>query len=168
MTSATTQLPRGMVWGIIGICVLPFLLNVLGMDFGTPSSPFPYSSVENMASHERVDAMFETLAGSFSHTILEWTAFCIAIFTVLLAFLHFHIKHDVTTPIIGVALFCAGTMDAFHTLAADRLIEAVADNRNLIPFTWAISRVFNALIMVAGISLNGRRPRLSAHLGPHH
>ena len=113
----------------------------------------PWSSVPGLAAHERLDAMFHSLAGSFTHTILEWTAFCTAIFTVILAFLHFKIKRDTTTPIIGVALFCAGMMDAFHTLAADRLIEAVADNRNLIPFTWAISRLFNALILIAGISL---------------
>jgi two-component system, NtrC family, sensor kinase len=52
-----------------------------------------------------------------------------------------------------VALFCAGMMDAFHTLAADRLINAVADNTNLIPFTWAICRLFNALIVLVGVSL---------------
>lgn len=44
-------------------------------------------------------------------------------------------------------------MDAFHTLAADRLIHAVADNRNLIPFTWAICRMFNALIMLVGVGI---------------
>ena len=44
-------------------------------------------------------------------------------------------------------------MDAFHTLAADRLIEAVADNRNLIPFTWALCRLFNALITMIGVSI---------------
>ncbi len=97
--------------------------------------------------------MFYTLAGSFTHTLLEWSAFLAALFTVFLAFMHFSMKRDVTTPIIGVALFCAGFMDAFHTLAADRLIEAVADNRNLIPFTWAICRMFNALIMIVGLSI---------------
>jgi hypothetical protein len=44
-------------------------------------------------------------------------------------------------------------MDAFHTLAAGRLIEATADNTTLIPFTWAICRLFNALILVTGVSL---------------
>ena len=44
-------------------------------------------------------------------------------------------------------------MDAFHTLAADRLIDAVADNQDLIPFTWALCRMFNVLIMMTGIVL---------------
>ncbi len=97
--------------------------------------------------------MHQFLAGGFAHTILEWSAFCTAIFTVSLAFVHYSAKGDVTTPIIGLALLCAGTMDAFHTLAADQLIEAVSDNRNLIPFTWAICRVFNALIMLVGVGI---------------
>ncbi len=100
-----------------------------------------------------VDSLHLTLSGSFTHTILEWSAFCIAIFTVMLAFVHFDINRDITTPIIGLVLFFAGMTDAFHTLAADRLVEAVADNRNLIPFTWAICRLFNALIMIVWIGV---------------
>ncbi|MCH8040403.1 MAG: response regulator [Nitrospinae bacterium] len=148
-----TRLPVPFIWATVGICCFPFLLNLLGFDFGSQNPAFPFSTASQMGAPERVDAMFRTLAGSFTHTILEWTAFCTAIFTVLLAFLHFSIKRDIMTPILGMALFCAGVMDAFHTLAADRLIEAAADNRNLIPFTWAISRLFNALILIAGVSL---------------
>ncbi|MBV6625637.1 MAG: GHKL domain-containing protein [Rivularia sp. (in: Bacteria)] len=96
--------------------------------------------------------MYRSLAGSFVHTILEWSAFCAAIFTVIFSLAHFKIKADVTTPILGVTLFCSGMMDAFHTLAANRLIEAVADNRNLIPFTWAICRLANASLTIVGIS----------------
>ncbi|MEM7557193.1 MAG: ATP-binding protein, partial [Cyanobacteria bacterium P01_A01_bin.84] len=44
-------------------------------------------------------------------------------------------------------------MDAFHTLAATRLIEAVADNNNLIPFTWALCRLCNALLTIIGVSI---------------
>jgi signal transduction histidine kinase len=97
--------------------------------------------------------MHQTLAGSFLHTILEWSAVCAAIFTVILAFSYFSIKHDVTTPIIGVTLLCAGIMDAFHTFAADRLIDAVTNNEHLIPFTWAICRLGNALLTLFGVSL---------------
>jgi len=58
-------------------------------------------------------------------------------------------------------------MDAFHTLAADQLIEAVADNREFIPFTWAICRSFNALILLAGASiiLIGKRKDHRGDLG---
>ncbi|MEC4675204.1 MAG: MASE3 domain-containing protein, partial [Nitrospirota bacterium] len=153
MEVQTGQMPRSLIWAMLVLCVAPFMLNLVGVDFSSSKPGFPWAEVSTMAPHERIDAMFHTLSGSFTHTLLEWTAFLTAIFTLLLAFLHFTISRDVTTPIIGVALFCAGVMDAFHTLAADRLIESVADNRNLIPFTWAISRIFNALILIVGVGL---------------
>ncbi len=61
----------------------------------------------------------------------------------MLAFVHFRLTNEPSLPVIGMAMACAGGMDAFHTLAADRLIDAVADNRDLIPFTWAICRMFH-------------------------
>ena len=87
------------------------------------------------ARPQRAHAAYESLAAAFVHTILEWSAVCIAIFTVFLAFIHFSLKRDVTTPVIGVALLCAASMDAFHTLAADRLIEVAADIRRFLPYT---------------------------------
>ncbi|MBP0024966.1 MAG: hypothetical protein J7545_02865 [Roseofilum sp. SBFL] len=125
----------------------------MGLDFGTYPPELDLEAAANLSSNQLIDTLHHTLSGSFTHTILEWSAFCAALFTVVLAFAHFKIHQDVTTPVLGITLFFAGVMDAFHTLAADRLIPAVADNHNLIPFTWAICRLFNVLIALAGVSL---------------
>ncbi|MBW4627534.1 MAG: hypothetical protein KME49_19025 [Brasilonema octagenarum HA4186-MV1] len=143
------RIPVQLVWAVVVICLLPSLLNLLGVDFGSPSQTFDVL-VSNITKDKVIDVMHHTLSGSFTHTILEWSAFCTAIFTVILSLIHFYLKADVVTPIIGIALFSSGCMDAFHTLAADRLIQGVADNQNLIPFTWAICRLFNALILLGG------------------
>ena len=142
------RLPRLVVIAVFAICIAPFLLQWLGFDFGNTGHLHTAAS-----SSPTLDDMFYRLSGGFTHALLEWTAFCAAIFVVLLAFSHYSINHDVTTPVIGIALFCSGAMDAFHTLAATRLISAVADNTDLIPFTWALSRVFNALIMIIGVGM---------------
>jgi len=149
--STSNLATKRLVVAVVIICVTPIMLNLLGMDFGTRGPAFDIESAATLTSGERVNAMFHSLEGSYTHTILEWSAFCTAIFTVVLAFVVFHIKGDITTPIIAMALFWAGGMDAFHTLAADRLIESTADPRNLIPFTWAICRAFNALIVLTGV-----------------
>jgi len=111
--------------------------------------------------------MHYTLSGSFTHTILEWSAFCTAIFTVTLSLVYFYLMRDPVIPIIGIALFFAGCMDAFHTLASDRLIQGAADSQNLIPFTWAICRLFNALILIAGaaVLLNTNQKKLNKGVG---
>ena len=147
-TNSEFQLPKTIVYFTLALCIAPLLLELSGVDFGN-SIPALLSTTESIS----VDQMFYQLAGGFTHALLEWTAFCAAIFVVLLTFCHYSITKDVTTPVIGVALFCAGAMDAFHTLAATRLGSAVADNKDLIPFTWALSRVFNALIMIAGVGI---------------
>ncbi|NQY67485.1 MAG: GHKL domain-containing protein [Flavobacteriales bacterium] len=128
-------------------------MNIVGIDFASSYRPFDIKGIENRTTPQLLDSMFYRLTGAFTHTILEWSAFSTAVFTVLLAFVHFSITKDATTPIIGVALFTAGCMDAFHTLAAARLIDASAPNKDLIPFTWAICRIFNALIMMVGIGV---------------
>jgi len=144
--------PVTLVYIVALTCVLPFGLNLAGYDFSSEVHGF---SVKELASLDiskaaLTDEMFFTLAGALEHGLLEWSAVSVAALTILLAFSHFTIIKDVTTPIIGIALFCSGTMDAFHTLAAMRLIDAVADNSNLIPFTWALSRGFNAGILIVG------------------
>ncbi len=148
-----TRTPTVLIWAVVSVCIAPFLLTVLGFDFGSYPPPFDINAAPSLNNGELLDAMFYSMSGAFTHTVLEWSAFCTAIFTVILAFSHYRMTGDVTTPIIGMALFCSGCMDAFHTLAADRLIEAVADNHDLIPFTWAISRVFNAIIMIFGVGV---------------
>jgi len=147
------KMPPYFLYLVLIVCIAPFLLSLLGVSFASTSTSFDLNAAADWPRHQQLDAFFYQLSGAFTHTLLEWTAFCAAIFTVALAFSHYVMSKDYTTPVIGAALFLAGCMDAFHTLAADRLIEAVADNRNLIPFTWAICRIFNAIILIGGVSL---------------
>ncbi|MGG6295837.1 ATP-binding protein [Leptolyngbya sp. AN02str] len=145
------KLPRRLIWAVIIICILPLSLNLIGLNFGIAESSIDFSTVASLPSDHVTNLLHRTLAGSFVHTILEWSAFCSAIFTVILAFAYFGIQRDATTPIIGMTLLCAGVMDAFHTLAADRLIGASGNDPNLVPFTWALCRMGNALLTMVGV-----------------
>jgi hypothetical protein len=151
--SSHLQLPPQLTLIVVLICVLPLGLNFLGIDFSSPKYLLYFQAAATMDAPQLEDKLHLTLAGSFTHTLLEWSAFCAAIFTTILAFAHFIIKRETTTLVIGLALLCAGIMDAFHTLAADRLIDAAADHQNLVPFTWAICRIFNALLTMIGVSI---------------
>lgn len=92
------KLPKLFIGCIVGICILPFLLNLFGFDFASEKRPFDLDTAQDLLPHQLVDSMFYSLSGSFTHTILEWSAFCVAIMTVILAFTHFGIKRDLTTP----------------------------------------------------------------------
>ncbi|MCL4502997.1 MAG: ATP-binding protein [Deltaproteobacteria bacterium] len=135
------------------VCLLPTVLNLLGVDFGTPGLPLDLQGLGGMPRETALDAVIHSQEGNFVHTILEWSAYSVAVFTILLAFLHYSITREVATLIIGLALFFAGLMDALHVLAADRLIGDVSNYPNFVAISGAIRRFFTALIIVSGASI---------------
>jgi two-component system, NtrC family, sensor kinase len=160
--------PRVALWATVVVAVLsvaPYLLHAAGLNFATHGRHLDLARAATLKPHELDDLLHRILAGAFVHTILEWTAVAAAFFTAMMAFVHYHSRPSLATPIIGLALLCSGVTDAFHTLAADRLIQATADNRVCIPFTWVISRAFNGGIIVLGavvslvLARRGQDPR---------
>ena len=135
------------------LCAAPLALIGLGVDFSTAGIALSPASTDGLSAAQLKEAAFAALRGSFSHTLLEWTALCAAGFVGLLAFVQFRLTREPSLPIIGMALVCAGAMDGFHTFAANRLTSAIADNKDLIPFTWAICRLFNATILLIGVGI---------------
>jgi len=133
--SVKVRLPNKFIWVIFFICTIPTILNFFGFDFGF--------NLQKVA-----DTLQLSLAGSFIITILEWSAFWIAMFTVVLAFTNYKITGDVTTPIIGAVLFCAGAMDGFHTLIIYQSLNGKQIDPNLIPLTWAISQLFYGILLL--------------------
>ncbi len=152
-------MPTPLVGGIIFLCAAPFILNLFGIHFGSELRSLDLSQAASLNSPETERLMFQALSGAFHHTLFGWSAFFAAIFTVILAFTYYGATREITTPIIAIALLCSGCMDAFQTLAANHLISVAGDLRNLIPFAWAISQLFNALILIGGVSLflSGRK-----------
>ncbi|BFM17054.1 hypothetical protein R50073_32370 [Maricurvus nonylphenolicus] len=152
---------------VAGLCLLPLTLNLLGLNLASHSIPLSshYYSVDEIPD----DALYRALAGSMHHALLEWSAVSIAVLTALVSFIHYAVRRDPTIPIIGMAMLSAGLVDSFHTLAATRIIEANAPNTDFIPFTWAISRIFNASIMLIGVSISIwlTREQVIQHRGPH-
>jgi len=156
------NLPPVVIWGTVIISVLPLLLTFLGVDFGNHSLQLDSKKLATLHGDTLTETIFQAMSGALTHALLEWTAFSIAVVTVVLGFVHYRLAQDMAIPVICIALLFSGVMDAFHTLAAGRLITSNADNSNLIPFTWAVARMFNALIMLAGVAffmIRGARNR---------
>lgn len=136
------------------LCLLPTLYYFsIDFSFASTSSTFDIKQMANweLSRTHLIDEMFYALAGGIQHALLEWTAVVLAFLCVIVSLAHYRMSKDITAPIIGLALFMSGCMDLFHTLAATRLIDATAENSNLIPFTWAISRTFSATVLLLGV-----------------
>ncbi|MDA0835144.1 MAG: PP2C family protein-serine/threonine phosphatase [Planctomycetota bacterium] len=177
MNVEVRKFPKSLVWVVAGLTFLPWILYWGGVDFGASDEPVSpkttaVSSIDieseqgtdgteraangslrkQAASHadEELDEREMNSIGQSIHTIMQWTAFCIALFTVVLSFTHYTIDGDVTTPIIGAALFFTGVLDAFSTIAADGLVVTTTPLEEFIPFTWAVSQLFNVSILLMG------------------
>ena len=151
--SESPQVPKWLIWATVWICILPFCLNLLGANFGLETQPLDLEAAAKMTAAQLADALHRNLAGSLTHTILEWSAACAAFFTVVLSLSYYRYKRDSITPIIGIALLCAGIMDMFHLLAANRVINSAANNADLVNFTWMLCRLANASLTLIGVSL---------------
>lgn len=144
--------PQFLIITIFIICILPTFCGWLGVDFGSPEFSLDIDSFSQPESGEITKMLHKVMRGSFTHTILEWSAFCVALFTALLSLTHFRIRPtDAATPVIGLALLCAGCMDVFHVLVANHLVEIEENSQNLIAFTWALCRFFNVTIVILGV-----------------
>jgi hypothetical protein len=151
------RLPLPFIWIVVFVCILPTLLNFAGIDFSTRGQAFGRSTI--VKSIEDTPDLLQThpIKGPLVHTVLEWSAFCVALVTVVFSFIQFSVRRDSTTPIIGMAMYASGLIDALNVLAANGLILQASDYQEFVPFTWAISRSFNICIMIAGASLFLRR-----------
>jgi signal transduction histidine kinase len=157
------QFPKYFVWCLAVLCALPSLLTFAGVNFGFPDRVPDLASLTQLSPLARIDALRHCLQGSFLHTILEWTAVCVAVLTALISFVYFDLTRTLVAPMIGVAIFWSGCLDAFHTLASDHFIHRVADVERFVPITWTASRLFDCLVLLlgAGILLAGRRSNRS-------
>ncbi len=142
------RLPVWMVVVVLVSCAMPLVLRLSGVDLGV--DPPPDAIPEDLTAS---DVLHVQLRGAFVHTLLEWSGVLAAFFTALLSLVHYRLERDPVTPVIGIALFCAGWMDAFHILAADRLLAGTVPSEDFVPFTWALARTFHALVLLVGPSV---------------
>src|SRR4051812_27094886 len=99
-----------------GICILPILFNLMGMDFGFVYQQFDPYRVTHFVEIEKQEDFREFIRGRYMHTIFVSVAVAIAFLTAILAFVDFTIKKELSTPVVGIALFCSGLFDVFHIL----------------------------------------------------
>jgi signal transduction histidine kinase/DNA-binding response OmpR family regulator len=151
------RLPRLLAGAVLALCVVPWCLALAGVDLGSPAPTQDATHLRGLWGSQLVDALHVSVEGAFIHALLEWTAICVALFIVIMAFVTYSIRRDVATPILGVSLFMAGAMDGYHVFAATRFLEGQNQTGDLIPFTWALCRTFNALIISFGAWLAFRR-----------
>ncbi len=75
-TRHSMHMPPSLVGAVLVLCVLPLLLHVLGVNFGSQPAPLDAFSLTAESTGTVVNALHQVLRGSVTHTILEWSALC--------------------------------------------------------------------------------------------
>ncbi|TYK66377.1 response regulator [Colwellia echini] len=145
-TNLTSKNQQVFLIFIMLISLLPSLLNFLAIDFSSPE--FTLNMLGAIDNTTDIKTLTQNFTGVMQHTLLDWPAVIFAILIFVLSLVHYRVHRDISTPIIGIAVLCAGFADAFHTLSANQLISIEPTNTNYLPLTWALSRILNALIMI--------------------
>ena len=96
--------------------------------------------------------------GPVTHALLEWSGVMLAAVGVMLAMISYRANGKPVAPILALAFFFSGVMDAFHTLAALGLIHGQVADRDFVPLTWALARTFSAVILLIGAIVVWRTP----------
>lgn len=137
----------------LSACILPSICNLFGIYFGLSNVFVDFENVRILNELEANEALHPLLASKFAHTMLVSFSISIAFLTIILAFVDYFIKRNVSTPIVGVALFCAGILDVIHIMIADQIIQLNINNSDITSFTWLFSRTFHALILILGVGI---------------
>lgn len=135
------------------VCSIPFLLNKLGYNTNLHNEFIDLSNVDTLNELDTNNSLRPLLKGKFIHTLIVGFSITIAFVTTVLSFIDYFIKKNVSTPIVGIALFCAGMLDFVHIISADQIIHYNLNAANISSFTWLFSRIFHAIILIFGVSV---------------
>src|SRR5436190_23452799 len=132
------------IWLIACLCALPIVLNLVGIDFGFVSKQLDLAMITRIYDFENEKDLQNIWRGRYVHVIFVSFSIAISFLTIILAFIDFKIKGELSTPIVGVALFCSGLFYLFHMLAATNLLPIPHQQCYLTSFTWFFCRLFHA------------------------
>lgn len=135
------------------ICSIPFILYLFGLDINYSNKIVDISDVQIVNELVSNEILTPIVKGKFIHTFIVSFSITIAFVTTILSFVDFFIKKNASTPIVGIALFCAGMLDLVHIISADQIINYQLTEMYISSFTWLFSRVFHALILMFGVSV---------------
>ena len=96
------------------ISFTPYILHQFGFNIYYSNSLIDLSDTHTINELSANENLRPLLAGKFIHTIIVGISITIAFLTTILSFVDYFIKKNVSTPIVGIALFCSAMLDLIH------------------------------------------------------
>lgn len=135
------------------ICSIPFILILFGIHPSLGNKIVDLTNVQTINEIGAKASLSPLLKVKFIHTIIVSFSISIAFVITVLSFIDYKIKKNVSTPIVGIALFCSGMLDFVHIISSNQIIHYELSNIDISNFTWLFSRVFHAIILIMGVGI---------------
>lgn len=130
------KLPPDLFWAMLLICAIPLGAAIFIHKFGFPIHIFSHVN-------------FATAGKTFFNL---WLVLAIgtAVITGAASFVDYHVKRELSTPLIGSILVCIALFDFFQLLIADGVIKLGINYTTSLYATWLLSRTLYALCLIFG------------------
>lgn len=147
-TKTLNQIPPILIFFLLIILVLPVLIfNVLRVDFSFVSHTFGFYNQHN------VPILRTQFHHFFLETILQWSAFALAVGTTIFSFLQYRLTNDKIALIIEFTVLFSGAIAALHILIVDGVTPQHIDKPNLDAIIWTLSNIISGLTLLIGMSI---------------
>lgn len=141
----------------------PIFTFFLVLIFGSPALTLFYYGVDlNTADQLPITAIPANLNSFFVQILLEWSAFFLAIITVLFAFIQYRLTNDKIAFIIGLSVLFSGFVEGLHTLLINHQPYLV-DKANIDSMIWTLTNTVSGVILAMGLLFlfRNKNPELS-------
>jgi len=127
---------------LLALCALPSLFNAFGIDFGVHGDDPPASATRASVSW-----------GAFLCSLLQWTSFCAAAFTLSLTILRYRVDEDSLAAVLGMAIFWPACVAVLLASVAGGVMSGLTPGSIGVSDGWLMSRSFHALLLLMGATL---------------
>jgi hypothetical protein len=141
-----SKIPQIFIWCFVIVSVTPFLLNVVGFDFGIPQPVFNKIHFENISKLEIYNSAKNQLKGLFIYAIMKYISLSIMLFVVLATLLRYYTHKEIHIIIIGFAMLFSSIFDG--------LIFLPINNSELyLPFIWTVSCFVYLILIISAFAI---------------
>lgn len=145
-------IPKGLIWFTLVACVLPTLLNLVGISFDSSGDFSSLNSKLILDNDDLKKNVYALSKGKFVHIIFLTCAIVVAILSSIISLFDYNYKKNAGVPIVGIALLSAGIFDIIHLLNTNQFIF-VESKGTFGALTWFLSRFFHGTLILIGVLL---------------
>lgn len=150
------RIPPGFVLMLLAILGVPSIaLIYLGMDFT------PLLNTTSGTNDPGILLVQSQMHDYFRQILLQWSTVSLSIMTLMLAITQYRLTKNKIAAVIGCAVLFSGSIEALHTIIADRLAPYILDKQNIDSLIWTFASTLSGIVIIIGLLLlpNPKSPK---------